>query len=155
MAEDLFDFRIKGAESLAALGKTLRKVEGGNELRKELLRNLRAAGKPTADDIRANLRNGLPKRGGLAKKMGAAKVATRNKLSGDNAGMRIDVKHTDHDIVSVDKGRLRHPTFGHGPFVNQKVKPDLVTDAFDDNAPRMREAVLDAMDTVLDQINRS
>ncbi len=151
-------YRVEGAESLAALAKVMRKVGGGQALRKELLSALREAGQPAADDMRTALAGKLPKRGGASKLLTKKKrtFAVRNRLSDSakqSAGVRIVSTDATHDYQSLERrGVLRHPAHpGRRPrkswrWVEQKVPTAGVLDAeLQRHEPKFRDAVEVAM----------
>jgi hypothetical protein len=149
------DLQIKGGQAFAQLGKALKQAGDGRELRKEFLKELRAAGKPVTARIRRDLGAEMPKRGGLAAHLSKAKVGVRNRLSGDSAGVRLEISDKNYDLPKIEKGIVRHPTYGHGPWVSQPVKPNVVTDAIEAEASVFQTAVLDAIDTVVHKIEES
>lgn len=109
------DYRIEGGEALKDLAQVMRKVAGGQELRKQLLAALREAGQPAAEDMRTTLAARLPQRGGVAKALTKKKrtFAVRNRLSDSakvSAGVRIVSTDDKHDYTSLEsRGVLRHP----------------------------------------------
>lgn len=102
---------VKGAEDLERIGKALKEV-GDKQLRRDLLKAIRDATKPTREEVRQSALANLPKRGGLADQIAASKLSTRTRLSGRRVGVRIEARNA-HDIRSLDRGRLRHPLFGN------------------------------------------
>ncbi|MFJ2297388.1 hypothetical protein [Oerskovia paurometabola] len=152
------DFRVEGAQSLAALAKAMRRVGGGKELRKQLLSALREAGEPVADEMRTALAAKLPSRGGAAKLLTKKKktFAVRNRLSDSakqSAGVRIVSTDATHDYQSLERrGALRHPAHpGRRPrrswrWVEQKVPTAGVLEGvLSQHEPRLRGAVEAAM----------
>lgn len=149
------DIRIQGADQLEALAKAL-KAAGNNELRKELLAGIRAAAKPTVADVKANLGAHLPRRGGFAAIMARSSIGVRTRTSGQNTGVRIQAKHSKHDLVAIDRGILRHPVFGNRDrWVTQTIVPGLVSNPIEDAKPRIRTGVLEAMENTARKITRS
>lgn len=148
------DFDIRGSDAIRDLGRALKSAGDGGELRKGLLRELRAAGKPITAAVRSDLGSKMPQRGGLAAHLAKAKVSTRNKLSGNSAGISIQTSVPGYDLAGIEKGTVRHPTFGHRPWVAQSVEANVITNAIDSKKNTMRDAVIDAIDSVLDHIDR-
>jgi hypothetical protein len=152
------DFRIEGSDSLDALGKVLRKVGDGKEIRKELLAALRAAGTPAADGMRTALAAKLPKRGGASKLLTKKKrtFSVRNRLTSgakESAGIRITSNDKTHDYRSLEVyGTLRHPVWPGRPprrnvrWVEQKVPTKGVLEGvMDDHEPEFLDAIGTAM----------
>ena len=50
-------------------------------------------------------------------------------------------KKSGPQIGAMDEGSLRHPTFGHKPWVPQEISAGGVSKALEDRLPRVREAV--------------
>ncbi|MFD6176704.1 MULTISPECIES: hypothetical protein [unclassified Isoptericola] len=153
------DFRIEGMDSLEALAKVMRKVGDGKEIRKELLAALRAAGTPTADDMRTELAAKLPKRGGASKYLTKKKrtFAVRNRLSSsakESAGIRIVSTDKGHDYNSLERrGTLRHPVYPwrrrprrSWRWVEQKVPTaGLLEGVLDDHQDEFLDGIGEAM----------
>lgn len=116
---------IRGAEQLTVLAKKLR-AAGDRNLRRELLRGLRAAGKPMGARARANAMR-LPHRGGLAQLVASSRITVQTRLTG-NVRVRI-VARNESAIINADKGKIRHPVHGTDVWVTQKVQPGWWTDA--------------------------
>lgn len=156
------DFETDGPEALRNLSRLLRTQADSKELKKGFVRELRKAGKPTTDALREALIESLPKRGGAARSFRNARWGVRNRLTGENAGIRM-ASNKKHDYVSVNKGRLRHPVFPDPArprkdwrWIDQQVPAakDFFDTTADEYTPEMREAILRAIDDLLDQIER-
>jgi hypothetical protein len=142
--------QVHGLEQLEHLGKKLKGAE--KELTKELRRNIRIAVAPVKVEIRNSLREGLPKRGGLAAFMGNASVGARVSTGGRNVGVRIVAAKKGHDLKKLDEGEIRHPTYGRKPWVRQSVKEHLVSGPVEKARPEIHAGVLKAMDTTSHRI---
>lgn len=149
MAEEVV---VKGVEQLEHLGQKLKAAD--KTLSKNLRRDLRLAAKPVTASIRASLAAGLPKRGGLARFMGTASVGVRTTLSGKNTGIRIQAQKRGHDLAGLDKGKIRHPVYGRGKWVEQDVPEGLVTKPFEAELPLLRRGVQAAMDATAHEITK-
>ena len=152
----MIDIRIEGAEQLAALAKRLKQV-GDKELRRELMRGIQRSTKPLRPAVQASARSRLPQRGGLAAEVGAARVRTRTRTAGEHVGVRVEVSSPrgDIDMRAIDRGRLRHPVFGHRDrWVTQRIDAGVISDPLEDQAPQVRREVLAAMESVAEKITR-
>lgn len=138
------DVKVNGANQLAALTRRL-KAAGEGGLKRDLLRGLREGTKPMVEAARSSALEHLPKQGGLNQEVASSKIAVRTRTSGGNPGVRV-VGLSKHNIAAMDRGRLRHPTFGHEPWVSQHIKPGWWTDALMGEAPKVRQALLAVMD---------
>lgn len=147
--------QITGAAQLGALAKVL-KDAGDKDLRKELLRGLQKAGRPLKAAAKEAAVKGLPSSGGLNDYVAAGQFAVRTRTGARNPGIRLVGKKKGHDIRATDRGRLRHPVWGHDWWVTQDIKPGWWTDAMTSDrvlAP-VRRDVLDAMQAVAAKIAR-
>ena len=139
------DFIVVGANQLDALAKRLKAAgESGKGLRKELLKQLRATMKPLVKDVKDSA-NTLPHRGGLARQT-AKRVSARTRATGRQAGIQVVAKSTGWRL---DSGRLRHPLFGNrGAWFQQDVRPGWFTHPLEAGAPKVREALVQAIDDI-------
>lgn len=146
-----FEIRSAGGDALARLAKDLKGVD--KTLRKGLLANLRAAGKPVVTEMKRNLRTDMPQAGGLARDLARARIGVRTRTSGDKTGVRIEAQHSRHDLEAVEAGLIRHPVFGRsGPWVTQKVPAGRLSAPVDNARPVMQRAILKAMENVQNEI---
>lgn len=109
---------VVGAEKFAAVAAKLRTTS--KELKPGLYKVISQATSPLKKNIRASARSILPSRGGLANLVARSSLTTKKSLSARGAGVRI-VGSSKNDIRAIDRGRLRHPTYGHKPWVSQTV----------------------------------
>lgn len=144
------DIRIAGTEQLADLSKKLKEV-GNNELRKEMLRGIRAATKPMVTAVRSVAREKLPKHGGLNETVATAKIAVRTRTSGQGAGVRIVGVSSASNLRMMDaQGFVRHPVFGHRDrkWAVTDVPRGWFTDTMSTHAPMVRREIVRALDRV-------
>lgn len=139
------NLRITGAEDLAAAAKRIR-AAGDGGLRKELLASIRAEVKPTVEAIKANT-SILPQRGGLAAKLRKG-IGVRTATGGQRVGVRIVQRHA-YSVRQINRGRLRHPTWGHRDrWVTQSVRPGYFDEPIEKDIDRLRHGVIRAVDRV-------
>lgn len=136
----------QAADDLALLGRRLKTAD--KQLRKDLLKEIRTEGKPTVDDVKASARSSLPQRGGLAARVASQSYGVRTRMSGRSAGVRIQgTGRTVRGLRQLDAGTLRHPVFGdRSTWVSQSVEPGYFTKPIEEDLPRFRKAVEDAME---------
>lgn len=150
--------KIEGADSFDRLARALRTVEAGKELRKALLSNLRAAAQPVADDMRDQLRAALPQRGGVAKLLTKKKrtIAVRNRLGGEEAGMRL-ISTEAHDYSALERrGVLRHPKWpGNRPRRSWRWQPQEVPSARGALADALARGESSLLDAVADAVTET
>lgn len=140
------DLRIEGGADLERVARRL-KDTGNKELRKELLRGIRQATKPLKAKVQGAARRDLPQRGGLAALIGKANVGTSTRLSGNNIGVRMTGRNK-----AIDEGTVRHPVFGRGAWVAQKVTPGFFTETIEGEADAIRREVVDVLEDVAKKI---
>lgn len=141
--------RVEGAGQLRDLGKRLRAAgEGGKQLRRDLLAGIRETAKgPLVDELKASALARLPARGGLAAYAAKQlKVAVRTRLSGQQVGVTVLAAIKGMDLPKLETGKLRHPVFGRGTWVDQTIPPRVISDAVDQVADQVGRAVLDVVD---------
>ena len=146
---------IEGADQLRDVGKRLKAAgEGGKQLRRDLLREIRKVSSgPALDELKSAALRRLPSRGGLA---GVAaknlKVAARTKLSGSQVGVTVVASVKDMDLPKIEQGKLRHPVYGRGAWVNQKIPAGIFGDAVEEVRDDLATAVLKVADDTLRRI---
>lgn len=131
-----------------------RRLQGASrELRSELYRGINRATKPLKQDVRDSARDRLPRKGGLNKRVERSKIVTKRRMTGKNAGVRI-VGSSGYDIGSINRGRVRHLTYGHLPWSDQAVKPGFWTEPLVAGAPTVRKEIDRVMDDIGKKISR-
>jgi hypothetical protein len=151
-----FDVRVQGIEKMAQLGKDLR-AAGAKDLRKELLKAGRDAGKQAQAVVREHALSDLPVGGDLNQWVAArTKVTAQTKLAGKNVGLRLRMRHKSakglSDLPAINDGRLRHPVFGHSVWVLQSIAPGFAWRAVDEIGDVLADEFLAAVDRVADKL---
>lgn len=154
---------LSGPEKkLRDLGRALRSAEDGKDLRRELLKNIRAAAGPARQAARASIRSlhsaGHP--GRSIRSAIAQKVQVVAKTSGKTVGARI-VANTTPGVRGFRHAPRRfnsargwfHPEFD-GTEVHQVGKPGWFDDPIQKYKPEYRRAVVDAINTTANKIAR-
>lgn len=136
---------------MADIARRLRSAS--KELRSELYRAINRATKPLKGDVRSAARSRLPRSGGLGRRVAASKIVTQRRMTGRNAGIRI-VGSSGYDIGSINRGRVRHLTYGHLPWSNQAVSPGFWTEPLVAGAPEVRRELGDALDRLASKIEK-
>lgn len=143
------EVHIEGAEQLVLLARKLR--DATRELRSELYRGINRAAKPLKEDVRKAAKDRLPHRGGLGTRVAKSKIQTRRRVSGNSAGVRL-VATSGYDIGSINRGRVRHLTYGHQPWVNQTVPRGFWTDPLTAGGPQVAAEIQQVMDDITQKI---
>jgi hypothetical protein len=154
MAEGLI--RIEGLEEFKRLALVLRSESGAGGgaitggVRKNLLAELRAAGKPVTVAIRAAYAEEMPKGGGLASRLARAQIGVRSRLTGKSAGTNIVATVPGWDLEAIESGTIRHPVYNNrSNWVSQSVPAEVAGKAFLGCYPVMERAVETAIDKVI------
>ena len=143
-----------GARQLRLLARDLDRA--GKELRMELPKALKRAAAPMVEAIRADARERLPHRGGLAEYVAKATISVQVRTGANNASARLVGRRKQTraggqvDLPAINRGRLRHPTYGHGPWVTQTVPAGF----WDDGVTHAQGAVDRELQAALDQVRR-
>jgi hypothetical protein len=151
---------IEGADQLERLAKAL-KDAGDKNLRKELFKASQRSTRPVKKEVTASARKTLPKRGGLNEWVGRTKLKTKTRTGGRNVGVLITGApgkrmSPTSDLRAINRGRVRHLTFGHKPWVTQQVRPGFWDDVMEGPlADRARQEFTAAMDRIAAQITSS
>lgn len=140
---------IEGAEQLVLLAKKLR--DATRELRSELYRGINRAAKPLKEDVRKAARERLPHRGGLGARVAKSKISAKRKASGAGAGIRL-VGTSGYDIGSINRGRVRHLSWGHQPWSNQTVPNGFWTEPLTAGGPKVAKEIQQVMDGITAKI---
>lgn len=149
------DLRVTGADQLEALGRDLRRWASG--LRKDLMRQIGRAVRDSQvrPEVARSALASLPRRGGLADRVAAARVISRVRLAGQNVGVKVQARAKGADLGAINRGRVRHPVFGRAPLVTQAVRPGYFDRAMDsDVVDGVRAAVVDAIDDTARRLER-
>lgn len=142
---------VRGIKQLTQLARRL-KEHGDKTLRSDLYRAINRSTKPLKVAVR-KATGRLPQRGGLGRRIEKSKIVTKRRMTGKNAGVRI-VGNSGYDIGSINRGRVRHLTFGHLPWNDQAVKPGFWTEPLQAGAPVVRREIKQAMDGIAKRIER-
>jgi hypothetical protein len=134
------------ARDMAQLGRQLKAAP--KELTKQLRREMRAEAKPTIQDIKSYARAILPNRGGLADRVASQSYGLRSSFATKGVGIKfVGNGKSVKSLKDIDAGRLRHPVFGNRKkWVQQSVTPGFFTGPIEDDVPRIRAAMVKAME---------
>lgn len=153
----MVDMRLEGADRLADLGQQLKSAD--KTIRSELYRSLNRAVKPLRERAKdtPRLHPGLPRSGGLAPLVesslhGRGGVKTKRRTGRKTAGITITGQSSGHDIRAMNRGRLRHPTWGRAPWVDQRITRGFWEKPLEDESPEVRREVIAIMDDILRRI---
>lgn len=149
------DASVSG-EDFYRLSKAL-KAAGRTDLRKDLNKALRAAGKPLIGKTRAAARDRLPQGGGLAAGVAKAPQRVQVRTGEKTAGVRIVVANNKSAARAANRGQVRHPVFGTDKWVTQALP--RAEGWFDDTlareAPRIAgPAIEEAIDAMVQRVIR-
>ena len=145
---------VTGWEQLAAVARDL-KVAGDRGLKNELQRGLRKSATPLKEGAVEAALEQLPHSGGLGEYVATtSKFAVRTRLS-RNPQIRI-VGSNRIDLDSLDRGRVRHLTWGHLPWRDQIITPRWFSDRMELIADTgVRDEILEAIDQTAQKLGGS
>lgn len=166
--------RITGdVAALRAVGRALREA-GDKEQKRELYKAVQRATKPIKEEIKQSALDTLPHGGGLNVWVSKIGIKTKQSYSGRMPGVTIKGTLNNKarvsgrgkgrkkartfgataDLRSINRGRVFHPVFGHGPLVG----PQAVNSGFWDRpltgvtAQRAKREIREAMARTLAEI---
>lgn len=130
------------ADSISKLARDLRGFVAGDVVLKALRKEVTAAVPPVRKKIKASAIAILPAGGGLNAWVAAARVRSVVKARGHTVtvelrGGRSSANKKKSDIDAIDRGRVRHPSWGRrtaGQWHNQAVPPGFFATPAGDTA---------------------
>lgn len=151
---------VTGADDLIRLGERLKDAEP--QIRKDMLRAFREAGKPIIRDIKAGIYPTIPDSGGLNARVSKSSIGVRTRMTGRQAGVRIQATGkkgaSTTTIKGLDEsGTWRHPVYGNRmAWVEQSYSPaeGWFTEPIEDNADTMRAKLSAAMEETAQALTR-
>ncbi|MFJ8818210.1 hypothetical protein [Amycolatopsis thermoflava] len=142
----------------------MRAEEDGKELRRQLMKNLRAAAGPARQAARQSIRSITSRRQHAGQAITSAiaqKIQVVAKTSGPAVGARIVARETPNARGFRHAPRRfnsaagwSHPVFDSGTDVHQVGKPGWFDEPIAARKPEYRRAVLDAIDATATRISR-
>ena len=129
-------------------------VDAPRNVRKECEKGLRNAARPMQRTFRASALGYLPLRGGLAEWVAAGmRFRTSVSLQPDRLRLRISASLPGHDLPALNRGRDRHPVYGHRDrWVTQEVRPNFYDDGGTVGAQEVEPELVDAIDRAADRL---
>ncbi len=129
------DLEVQGAEKLALLGKAVRKLGTDRTVLKHLNRRIRTGFKDTRKELKTSARDTLPRRGGLGKWVASASVRVSIRRAANTAGVQVVMGRNSAgkrtDMRAIERGKVRHPTWGHKPWTPQRVPEGFASKVFE------------------------
>ena len=116
----------------AKLKQAERKVRGA------VRKGIRDAVRPLTEGVVEEGAEGLP--GGLAAHV-VAKGSRPQTRQSARAVTVVFGKKAGPQIGAIDEGSVRHPTFGHKPWVSQSIPAGAFSEALEGRLPEVRKAV--------------
>ena len=131
--------------NLDTVARALREL-GDKELSRELFRGLNRVTTELKKDAKEEAVRRLPRRGGLGAKVGKSRLST-GRRGGRNPGLVIRAKGISQ-LPKIEAGEVRHPTYGHKPFVTQQITGGWFTDPMYAG----RDEIIHALDVLLEDL---
>jgi hypothetical protein len=146
------ELRITGAEEFGRLSTRLNAAD--KTIQREFSTALNRATKPIKAKAKASALSTLPSSGGLAARVAGARLSVRRTTRGKNIGIRIVAGSAKQQLAGIDKGSVKHPTFGNrSAWVTQRVNAGWFTRPMLNSASDVRRELLKAMDDVADKLD--
>lgn len=142
--------RVEGVRRFTYLARKLKRIDN-KKLRADFYAGINRAGKPLIASVRVSFAERLPKSGGLAARVAKSKISTKRRMTGRGAGIRI-VGTDRYDLSSINRGRVRHLTFGHKPWFSQAVTPKTFDEPLEAGAPAARAQLEKVMDDIAHEL---
>lgn len=112
--------------------------QADRKVRGAVRKGIRDAVRPVVDGVVAEGAEDMP--GGLAAHV-VAKGSRPQTRQSANAVTVVFGKKSGPQIGALDEGSVRHPTYGHKPWVSQAVPAGTFSKALEDRLPDVRDAV--------------
>lgn len=145
------DAQVKGADDFHKLAEKMRRAEK-RRLRQALIKGLRDIARPVGE---AGVRGGaeaMPQAGGLSDRVARTSVRQDNNL-GSKPKITITLRSRDgYDLSAMERGQIRHPTFGHSPWVRQGVPSGAFSEAIEREADQVRDRLREELERVIEEI---
>ena len=153
---------VSGAAQLRELGAALKGAD--KDIKRELQRGFREAGKPLVKDLKAGVLATFPNRGGLANLAAKSTIGIRTRFTGKGAGVRVQAvgkkgrSVTTRTLQSIDSdGSWRRPVWGNRKvWVTQSdgMAQGWFGEEIEDQAPQIRGDLIKAMNRAAERIVR-
>lgn len=143
----MLDLSVSGGAQYAALGRRLRVVAAGG-LQKEMTRAVNKATRPLGRTVRDQVGQFMPS--GYTPTLAAAlRIRTQQHPFGVTLKAVAAGKKKKRDIRALEKGLLRHPTFGdRDRWVDQRVRPGFWTVPLRAGGPAVQRQLVQTMQDV-------
>lgn len=135
-------FKVSGGGGVAAARGRLEQAARGG-LRRDLERAVATGTARVEPEYRGRLSRRMPQRGGAAREIASRIAVNRARIA---YGQRISARHSNFDMRSIERGRLRHPLFGdRGNWYDTPVPPRLFAESVRACDDELREQITAAM----------
>lgn len=138
--------RITGAEEFGRLSARLKDAD--KSIQREFSASLTRATKPMKAGAKKSALATLPSSGGLAARVASSRLSVRRSTRGKSIGVKIVAGSASSQLEQIDKGRVKHKTFGRLPWVSQSVASGWFTRPMLNSASDVRRELVKAMEDV-------
>lgn len=144
--------RATGAGELHRIAAMCRVVASDGQIGRDVTRVTLQGREPIRAAFKAHAMSVLPKRGGLNAWVAESRMTFRPRSS----GVTVRVSKAGHDLAGLDRGLVIHPFYGHGPWFNQAVVPESISEPIRDEGGSVLEAAcLFALEHAAERIARA
>jgi hypothetical protein len=89
----------------------------------------------------------LPNAGGLNERVARSDITWRARRQSGGVSVRFTVqRNAVRDPASINRGRVKHPTYGHRPYPIQLVKPGWFSIPMKAGRPAVRAVITQALE---------
>lgn len=149
--------RVSGAAELKKVAAQIRR-EGNKDLSRDMSRALSRSVEPVKVSIRQSAAETMPTRGGYSPVfLKSLRFRQKKSGSGNSASLSLityaEGKQERRDIVSLERGRLRHPVFGRSsknrrahPWATTNIRAGFHRRGSDNAADQAEKEILKVVD---------
>lgn len=134
---------------------------GDKDLRRDVYAAFRKVAAPLGHDVIKYGAVRMPKRGGFAAVVAAAKFGQSNATTGRSPGVALSFRtRPSHDLKAVDAGILRHPVFPRRgemkpPWAVTRVPARAFSTPFEAGRPRVARELVNVLENAANDVRHS
>lgn len=145
---------VRGGENFNRLAAKIRIALGRNRMVPDMRDGFVAEAPAMRQAVFRSIEGYLPDRYASVLRSTPLDIDTSSSAAGNTARVQMTATARGRHIGTVNAGNLRHPVFGHNPWVNQPVRRGFVSEPMDSRRRQLRERVRQALRNFLREITR-
>lgn len=144
-------FSVHGGDDFHRLARRLRR--GDRTVAEAVTKGFQDAGEPMLDRMRRGGLEVAPRRGGMAARIARVRGTVDRAGSAASMRVRLVLQSLEGDnLTRFDEGTIRHPVFGHKPWVTQEIPSGGFTRPIARGPRELQEALRRRLSRALDDI---